>query len=91
MKAPNGKGSGGTQGALSVEVPLPAAGGAEISVSDNLNIADHRYMQADLGVDARQSQNPGLVRHDVGGGLKSAGLTLEAFRALCRRPGPMHT
>jgi MipA family protein len=84
LKAPSGKGSGGAQGALSLEVPLPTTGGVEMSLSGNLNIADRRYMQAYFGVDALQSQNSGLARHDAGGGLKSAGLSLEAFYPLSR-------
>jgi len=84
LKAPSGKGSSGAQGALSLEVPLPAPGGVEMSLSASLSIADRRYMQAYFGVDARQSQRSGLARHEAAGGLKSVGLSVEASHALSK-------
>ena len=84
LKAPSGKGSGGAQGALSLELPLADAAGFEMSASINLNLADLRYMQAYFGVDALQSQRSGLNRYQAAGGLKSAGLSVEASYALSR-------
>lgn len=84
LKAPRGKGSGGAQGTLSMELPLADVAGFELSLSASANLADRRYMQAYFGVDALQAQRSGLARHDAAGGLKSAGLSIEASYALSR-------